>query len=219
MTKHARKAPGLAALGAGQAGADARESGKQPRRVSRSLLQMQNQSYIIRAAAKQRHLMKMVKHNREKSGALVPVSRDWAPFWPLKRVQENLERLFEEPFGGWMAPTAEFLEAWGPAVDLYEEKDKVVVKAELPGMKKEEIEVYMSEGMLNIAGERKEETEHKQAGQYRSERHFGRFHRSLLLPAEIEPGKIEAHYKDGVLTVLCPKTQEARQKQVEIKIE
>jgi len=95
------------------------------------------------------------------------------------------------------------LVAWGPAVDVDEYKDNVFVKAELPGMKKDEIEVSMSGNMLNIAGQRKEEAEFKGAKSYRSERYFGRFQRSVRLPATVKARKIEAHYKDGVLTLTC----------------
>ncbi len=164
--------------------------------------------------------MKLAKHGKEKSGPLAPVSRAWSPFWsPLRRLQEDIDRLFEEPFGEWVAPARGFLEVWGPAVDVYEDKEHVFVKAEIPGMKKEEIEVYMSDEKLSITGERKEEMEHEGAESYRRERYFGRFHRSIVLPAPIEAGKIEAHYKDGVLTVICPKTEEAKRKQVEIQVD
>jgi HSP20 family protein len=163
--------------------------------------------------------MKLVKHGKEKSGPLAPVSRAEPSFWPLRRLQEDIDRLFETPSSGWLAPAQGILETWGPAVDVEEDKDNVFVKAELPGMKKEEIEVYIDGGMLNIAGERKEEAEFKGSESYRRERCFGRFHRCIELPAAVEAGKIEAHYRDGILTVTCPKTEEARRKQVEIKIE
>jgi len=162
--------------------------------------------------------MKVVKHAKEKSGSLVPVSRTWPPFWGLKRLQSDIDHLFEEPFSNWLTPTTGFFDEWGPVVDVYEEKNNVIVKVEIPGMKKEEIEVYVTEGLLKIAGERKEEVELKEAESYRSERYFGRFHRSVSLPAAVEAGKIEARYKDGILTVTCPKTEEAKRKQVEIKV-
>jgi len=130
-----------------------------------------------------------------------------------------MERLFEEPFGGWLTDDIPAIEAWMPVVNVYEEKNNVVVKAELPGMKKDEIEVHMSGDNLNIAGERKAENEEKTADMYRSERYFGRFHRSISLPVSVKADKIEAHYKDGVLTVICPKTEEAKRRQVEIKVD
>jgi HSP20 family protein len=163
--------------------------------------------------------MKLVKHGKVKTGTLAPVPRARSPYWPLRRLQENIDRLFEEPFGGWPAPTHGLLERWGPAVDVDEDKDNVFVRTKLPGMKKKEIEVSMSGEMLSIAGERKEEAEFKGAKSYRKERYLGRFHRCIRLPAAVEATKIEAHYKDGILTVTCPKTDEAKRKQVEIKIE
>ncbi len=166
--------------------------------------------------------MKLMKHAKEKSAALVPlspVSSAWSPLWPLRRLRDDIDRLFEEPFGEWPAPFGGFLDQWGPPVDVYQDKDKVVVKVEIPGMKKEDIEISMVGDLLNISGERKEETEHKGAESYRSERYFGRFHRSFPLPVAVEAGKIEAHYKDGVLTITCPKTEEAKRKHIEIKVE
>jgi HSP20 family protein len=162
--------------------------------------------------------MKLAKHGKRVARPLAPVSRAWTPFLPLQRLQADIDRLFEEPMGGWLTPTP-FLETWGPPVDVYEDKHNVFVKVELPGMKKEELEVAMSNGMLTISGERKEETESKGTESYRSERYFGRFSRSIELPAPIEEKRIEAHYKDGVLTVTCPKTEEAKRRQVEIKVD
>ena len=163
--------------------------------------------------------MKLAKHSNAKSGTLVPASRAWSPLWPLRRLREDIDRLFEQPLSGWLAPAAGLFEGWGPTLDVYEDKDNVIVKAELPGLKREEIQVSMLGEMLTISGERKQETEHKGAESYRSERYFGRFQRSLSLPAPVDPKRIEAHYKDGVLTVTCPKTEEAKRKQVEIKVE
>jgi HSP20 family protein len=163
--------------------------------------------------------MKLVKHGKVKTGPLALVSRATSPYWPLRRLQENIDRLFEDPFGEWLASTPSLLETWGPAVDVDEDKDNVFVRAELPGMKKQEIAVSVSGEMLNITGERKEEAEFKGAKSYRKERYLGRFHRSIRLPAGVDATKIKAHYKDGILTVTCPKTEEAKRKQVEIEIE
>lgn len=104
-------------------------------------------------------------------------------------------------------------------VDVYEDKDNVVVKAELPGAKKEDIDVSVSGTMLNLAGVRKEEIEYEGTEGYRAERYFGRFQRGIVLPVPVEGDKIQAEYKDGVLTITCPKTTEAKRKQIEIKVE
>jgi HSP20 family protein len=163
--------------------------------------------------------MKLVKRGKEKSGALTPVSGVLSPFWPMRRLQSEIDRLFEDPFAGWLSPNAALSEAWLPAVDVHEDKNNVVVLAEIPGMKKGEFEVYMSGENLVIAGERKSETEEKNAEMYRSERYFGRFQRSLPLPAAVDGSKIDAHYKDGVLTVTCPKAEEAKPKPIEVKVD
>jgi HSP20 family protein len=162
--------------------------------------------------------MKLVKHEKEKAGRLAPISSRWSPMWPLSRLQSDIDRLFE-PLERWFLPTAETLETWAPAIDVYEDKDTVFVKAELPGMKKEEIEVSVRDEMLHISGERKEETEYKGAETYRAERYFGRFYRSMPLPVAVEENKIEAHYENGVLTIKCPKTEEAKRKQIAIKVD
>lgn len=166
--------------------------------------------------------MKLTKHHEAKERSPTPGSRSLARFWPLRRWRNETDPFFEDPFGpwgDWMTPGGFFEESWMPAVNVYEEKNNVIVKAELPGMKKEELEVYMTGECLNIAGERKAESEEKTAEMYRSERYFGRFHRSIPLPSPVKAEKIEAHYKDGILTITCPKTDEARRKQVEIKVE
>ncbi len=162
--------------------------------------------------------MKLMKHNKAKTEALTPVPKAWPLFWPLSRLQNQIDQLFEQSFDGWPETMAAPLGTWVPAVDVFEDKDKVVVKTELPGMKKEEIEVYMAGDSLNIAGERKQEADYQTGAAHRVERYFGRFHRCVSLPVAVDAKRIEAHYKDGVLTISCPKTEEAKQRQIEIKI-
>jgi HSP20 family protein len=163
--------------------------------------------------------MKLAKRERRETGALAPMSRAWSPFQQLSRLHDEIERLFEEPLGGWSAPAKPLFGDWAPPVDVYEDKENVFVKAELPGMKKENIDVSVSGEMLNIAGERKEETEFEGAEGYRAERYFGRFQRSIPLPVTVKGDKIHAEYKDGILTVTCPKSEEAKRKQIEVKVE
>lgn len=137
----------------------------------------------------------------------------------MQRLQQQIDRLFGHPFGGWLTEDEPFFEEWTPAINVYEEKDNVVVKAELPGVKKDELEVYLTGDHLNIAGERKAEHEEKTAELYRSERYFGRFHRMIPLPMPVKGDAIEARYKDGILTITCPKTEESKRKQVEVKVD
>lgn len=136
------------------------------------------------------------------------------PFEQLSHLRNEVTRLFDSPF----ATLGQGFNAWSPAVDLYEDKDNVIVKAELSGMKKEDIDVSLHEGTLTISGERKSEREEKNGETYRSERFCGRFQRSVLLPASVQGDKVNASYKDGILTITLPKAEEAKPKQIEINV-
>jgi HSP20 family protein len=110
------------------------------------------------------------------------------------------------------------MSGWTPALDVYEDKDQFVVKAELPGMKKEDIDVSLHKGSLTISGERKSESEGTEGGVYRSERYFGRFQRTLDLPASVEMDKVAAEYRDGILSLTLPKAEEAKPKQISVSV-
>ncbi|HXF09297.1 MAG TPA: Hsp20/alpha crystallin family protein [Desulfuromonadaceae bacterium] len=140
-----------------------------------------------------------------------------ASTWPgvtrLTDLRDEIDRLFEAP----LSRTSELL-GWTPAFDIYEDKDSFVVKAELPGMKKEDINVSLHDGSLIISGERKNETYGEGAEVYRSERFFGKFQRAVSLPAQVAASKTKADYKDGILTITLPKSEEAKPKQIEVNI-
>jgi HSP20 family protein len=140
----------------------------------------------------------------------------WNPFRQLTTLRDEIDRLFENPLSGFGEMTQPFMSGWMPAVDLFEDKDNFTVNVELPGMKKEDIEVSVHEGVLTISGERKEEKEHKEAESYRAERFFGRFHRTVSLPVAVNAEKVAAAYKDGILTVTLPKSEEAKPKQIPV---
>jgi HSP20 family protein len=106
-----------------------------------------------------------------------------------------------------------------PSLDVFEEKDEIVVKADLPGMNKEEIEVTVTGDVVTIKGEKKKEEEIKEKDYYRRERSYGSFVRSVELPCEVKSDQIKANFKDGVLEVRMPKTEEAKKKSVSIKID
>jgi HSP20 family protein len=105
-----------------------------------------------------------------------------------------------------------------PALDLYEDKDGLVVKVELPGMKKEDIAISLEDGTLAVSGERKQDPHLDAATVCRCERVLGRFERRVSLPCKVDAGKIKAAYTDGVLTVTLPKAGEAKPKQIPINI-
>ena len=106
-----------------------------------------------------------------------------------------------------------------PAVDLYEEKDDIVVKADLPGMDKDNIEVNLSGNRLTIKGEKKQEEEVKKEGYYRSERSYGSFVRTLELPREVQTDKVKAAFKNGILEIRLPKTEESKKKEIQVKLD
>jgi HSP20 family protein len=153
--------------------------------------------------------------------SLIRWNRPDLAMWPgagrLTDLREEIDRLFESPLAE-LARTSQILSGWTPALDLFEDKDHFVVKAELPGMKREDIEVSLHEGSLSISGERKSEEKREGADAYRTERFFGRFQRTVALPTQVAADKVKAAYKDGVLTITLPKTEEAKPKQIEVKV-
>jgi len=141
----------------------------------------------------------------------------WSGFGNLTDLREEIDRLFEAPLAE-LERTSQLLSGWSPAIDLYEDKDNVFVRAELPGMKREEIDVSLHEGTLSISGERKREGQFKEAEVYRAERFFGRFQRTVTLPSPVAAEKTKAQYKDGILTITLPKTEEAKPKHIDVNI-
>src|SRR5881394_3176420 len=117
--------------------------------------------------------MRLLRRQKPERGA-------WSPSNELSRIRNEINRLFEDPFG-FSTPSASFFEGWEPAVDIYEDTDRIFVRAELPGMKREDIAVSLEGSTLTISGERKHEEERKGGDTYRSERYFGRFQRSITL--------------------------------------
>jgi HSP20 family protein len=108
--------------------------------------------------------------------------------------------------------------AWAPPVDIFETEDKVVLKAELPGLRKEDIEIQVRDNTLTLKGEKKFEKEVKEESYHRVERAYGSFQRSFTLPSTIKQDAIEASFKDGILEISLPKAEEAKPKQIKIQV-
>ena len=140
------------------------------------------------------------------------------PLREFSTLRDEIDRLFEAPFEDWLPSARQFSSGCLPAVDLFEDKDNLIVRAELPGMKKEQIDIALHDGVLTLAGERKDEEKYEGAETYRSERFLGRFQRTISLPAPVEADKVKATYKDGILTVTLPKTEEAKPKQIPVEV-
>ncbi len=139
----------------------------------------------------------------------------WDPFREMMALRNTMERLMEDverPL--WRAETSEFLRL---AVDVSETDDSFIVKASLPGINPEDLDISMTDNVLTIKGEIKMEEEKEGEKYHIRERRYGRFMRSLTFPVPVDADKIEATYENGVLTLVLPKAEEAKPKKIEIK--
>lgn len=135
----------------------------------------------------------------------------WDPFTELRRIREDVDRMFDAYPS--VAPLA------APVVDVFEKDEKIVVKAEVPGLKKDDLEVIATEDSVSLKGEFKKEEEVKEEGFYRRERRVGRFYRTISMPSAIKPDQVTAKFKDGILEVTAPRAEaeKAREKKVQIE--
>jgi HSP20 family protein len=131
-------------------------------------------------------------------------------------LRNDIDTLLELPFWSASGRQSQLFSGWTPALDLYQNNDNVVAVVELPGMRKEEIEISLQDGTLTISGERKDETVKESAA--RTERFSGKFRRSVTLPTRVDVNSVNATYKDGILTVTLPKAEEAKPKQIQINL-
>lgn len=139
----------------------------------------------------------------------------WEPFRELVTMRDDMDRLFETFFGTQPQTMEDF---WRPAIDIEENNGNLMVRAEIPGMNKENIKVSVKEDMLKISGERKQENETKEKTFHRIERSYGKFERIIRLPSEVDADKVKASYKDGVLNVTLPKPESMKPKQIDVEI-
>jgi len=147
-----------------------------------------------------------------------PEMNVWSPFRHLSMLRNEIDRLFDSPLDALTSSSQQFLNGWLPTMDLYEDRDHLVLKAELPGMRKEDIDISLHGDVLTISGERKEEETLDKAETYRAERFLGRFQRTLTLPVAVNASQVQASYKDGILTVTLPKAEEAKPKQIQVNV-
>jgi len=147
-----------------------------------------------------------------------PHLTSWPSLDRWSTLRDDLNTLFDLPMWSGSERQGQLLSGWSPALDLYQNKDNVVALVELPGMRKEDIEISLHDGTLSISGERKFESEAAEKVE-RSERYVGKFRRSITLPSRIDAGKVTASYRDGILTVTLPKAEEAKPKQIQVNID
>jgi HSP20 family protein len=134
-------------------------------------------------------------------------------------MQREINRMFDKFFHGGTVDDGSFgTSLWTPAVDVAEHDDAYQVKVEIPGVSKDDVKITMQDNILTIRGEKKQEKESKRSNSHRVERSYGSFQRSFTLPTSVKHDKIEASYKDGILTIAVPKAEEAKPKQIEVKV-
>jgi len=129
-----------------------------------------------------------------------------------------MNRMLDTFFRGGVADDGSFGNFWSPAVDIREREDAYLVEVELPGLTKDDVKITMENNILTIQGEKKHEKEEKRGDYHRTERVYGSFQRSFTLPSSVKNDKIEAQYKNGILTVSLPKVEEAKPKAIEVKV-
>jgi HSP20 family protein len=155
--------------------------------------------------------MSLIRYQTPSSGMWPSLNR-WA------NLRDDLDTLLELPFLTGGARQAQLFTGWTPALDLYQNNDNVIAIVELPGMRKEDIEISLQDGMLTIGGERKSEEGGNGENASRTERFTGKFRRSITLPTRVDANKVNATYKDGLLTVTLPKAEEAKPKQIQVNV-
>ena len=141
----------------------------------------------------------------------------WNPWREMPAVPGRLNRFFDDPFLrlSRLADDSE-MGMWNPVVDLYEKDDHYMIKAELPGVDKNDIKIDLKDRRLTLSGERSYDNEVKEENYYRRERTYGKFQRAFTLPEDVDSEEIKAEYKDGVLQIEVPKPEEKKARQVTV---
>ena len=145
----------------------------------------------------------------------------WQPFHNLVSVQDRMNRIFDDAFHAQRGGAEDDWAlggAWAPAVDIFEHEGSIVLKAELPGIDANDVDIRVENNVLTLRGERKFESDVKREDCHRVERAYGTFSRSFTLPNVVDTEKIKADYKDGVLQVTLPQKEEAKPKQISIVV-
>ena len=148
----------------------------------------------------------------------VPSLSTWDPFAEMADLRRMTDQVFGEFFGRTPSGMASTEGLWSPLVDIHETKEGLQLKAELPGVKQEDIQVSIEGDTLTLKGERKRETEVKEDQYYRIERSYGKFQRTVLLPSVVDAGQVKASYRDGVLEIQLPKKEEAKPKEIKVEV-
>ncbi len=142
----------------------------------------------------------------------------WSPARDLLKIQDEMNRMVDRFFNPDEFFGSEFSAGWLPSMDVMETKDSFKLTLELPGMKKDDVRITYKDDTLIVEGERKQEEESKDVNYHRVERRYGKFLRSFHIPTQVKSDQIEARFKDGVLTIEVPKTEEVKAKEIPVKV-
>jgi HSP20 family protein len=142
----------------------------------------------------------------------------WDPFAEMADLQRETDQIFGDFFGRTPSRMAATEAIWSPLVDIHETKDCFLLMAELPGVKQADIQVSVEGDTLTLRGERKRETEVKEDQYHRIERSYGKFERSILLPSVVDPSRVKATHRNGVLEIQLPKKEEVKPKQIKVEV-
>ena len=142
----------------------------------------------------------------------------WDTLNEMLSFQDDINQVVSDFFG--RAPARRTLTdgLWAPLMDIEETKDELVIKAEVPGMAKDDIKIQINSDVLSISGERKHEQETRDKTYHRIERTYGKFQRIIRMPTEVQPDKTKASYENGVLTICLPKTEKVKPREIEIEV-
>jgi HSP20 family protein len=146
------------------------------------------------------------------------VLNKWEPVSDIVSLQDEMNRLFLDFFGRTPGRRLVGDSLWAPVMDIEETKDDIIIKAEIPGMTKEDVKIQVSGDIITISGERKREEENRDKTYHRIERSYGQFQRMITLPGEVQSAKAKASYENGVLTIKLPKSEEVKPKEISIDI-
>lgn len=150
----------------------------------------------------------------KKEDQLMTLTR-WEPFRDLLTLSDRMNRMLGDPSFRVLSP-AEPVSGWFPPVDIHEEPDRIVLRAEIPGVRSDDIDVSVEDNTITLRGEKKQENVVDSENAYRLERYYGTFSRSFVLSTKIDPEQIKATCKDGVLEVVVPKAEEVKPKKIKI---
>ncbi len=142
----------------------------------------------------------------------------WHPIHEVAARREDMDRVFDSLFGRVPAESARREGPWLPLVDIEENGDQITVRAEVPGLTKDDIKVSVVGNNLALSGERKHECEENGKTFHRIERTYGKFHRLIALPSDVDNSKVKAQYRDGILTIVLPKAEKDRKREVSIEV-